>query len=96
MIRIVCPHCHASLASAELEQASVDGCLSLVCPECSSVLVSDREQKYQTLPAHFPEEAFTHARGASPAGRAIWGPPRITISVFLDSKKDRNMPKFVK
>ncbi|MBT9520808.1 MAG: hypothetical protein IV101_07910 [Dechloromonas sp.] len=56
MIRIVCPHCHAPLSSAELEQATVDGHLSLICPECASVLVSDRETAYHALAEHFPEE----------------------------------------
>lgn len=41
MIRIVCPHCHAPLSSAELEQATIDGHLSLVCPECSMVLLTE-------------------------------------------------------
>jgi Zn-finger nucleic acid-binding protein len=61
MIRIVCPHCHAALSSAELEQATVDGFLSLICPECASVLVSDRGQEYHTLAEHFPEEMLAHA-----------------------------------
>lgn len=41
MIRIVCPHCHAPLSTAELEQATIAGQLSLICPECSSVLLSE-------------------------------------------------------
>lgn len=41
MIRIVCPGCHSPLSSAELEQARVDGHLSLVCPECSMVLLTE-------------------------------------------------------
>ncbi len=41
MIRIVCPGCHSPLSSAELEQAAIDGHLSLVCPECSMVLVTE-------------------------------------------------------
>ncbi len=57
MIRIVCPHCHAPLASNELEQATIDGHLSLICPECSSVLVSDNERDYHTLTEHYPELA---------------------------------------
>lgn len=36
MIRIVCPHCHVPLSSNELEQASINGKHSLICPECSS------------------------------------------------------------
>lgn len=61
MIRIVCPHCHAPLSSAELEQATIDGYLSLICPECASVLVSERERKSHTLAEHFPDEMLTHA-----------------------------------
>lgn len=61
MIRIVCPHCHAPLSSAELEQATVDGHLSLICPECASVLVSDRETDHHTLAEHFPDEMLAHA-----------------------------------
>lgn len=57
MIRIVCPHCHAPLAANELEQARVDGCLSLICPECASVLHSDKEREYHTLDEHYPEMA---------------------------------------
>lgn len=41
MIRIVCPCCHAPLGAAELEQATVDGHLTLVCPECSMMLLSE-------------------------------------------------------
>ena len=41
MIRIVCPCCHTPLSASELEQATVDGHLSLVCPECSMVLLSE-------------------------------------------------------
>lgn len=41
MIRIVCPACHSPLSSAELEQATIDGHLSLVCPECSMVLLTE-------------------------------------------------------
>jgi hypothetical protein len=32
MIRIVCPSCHSPLSRAELEQATIDGHLSMVCP----------------------------------------------------------------
>lgn len=55
MIRIVCPHCHAPLSTAELEQVSIDGHLSLVCPECSSVLVSE---PVELAEAHSLEEHF--------------------------------------
>lgn len=57
MIRIVCPHCHAPLSTAELEQVSIDGHLSLVCPECSSVLVSEpvELEEDHSLEEHFAE-----------------------------------------
>jgi len=58
MIRIVCPHCHASLSSAELEQVTLNGFLCLVCPECSTVLVS---QPHADVGAHQPAEAIAHA-----------------------------------
>lgn len=63
MIRIVCPHCHAPLSSAELEQANINGQLSLICPECASVLVSESKPVVEThsLAEHFPEASFTHA-----------------------------------
>ena len=61
MIRIVCPHCHVPLSSAELESAMVDGHLSLICPECASVLVSESERAYHGLAEHFPDETFAHA-----------------------------------
>ena len=61
MIRLVCPHCHVPLSAAELEQATVDGHLSLICPECAAILVSDSEQPYHTLAEHFPEATRTHA-----------------------------------
>lgn len=41
MIRIVCPGCHSPLSSVELEQATIDGHLSLICPECSLVLLTE-------------------------------------------------------
>jgi len=47
MIRIVCPGCHSPLSSAELEQATIDGHLSLVCPECSMVLLTEPVGEYQ-------------------------------------------------
>lgn len=63
MIRIICPSCHSSLSSAELEQATIDGHMSLVCPECSSVLVSEpaAAEDYHTLEEHFAEPPFAHA-----------------------------------
>ncbi len=63
MIRIVCPHCHAPLSIAELEQATIGGHLSLMCPDCSSVLVSEPSEtnEYHTLEEHFAESVSTHA-----------------------------------
>jgi RNase P subunit RPR2 len=53
MIRIVCPHCHAPLSAGELEQVSISDRLSLVCPECFMVLVSDQtlDQQASAAPA---------------------------------------------
>ena len=51
MIRIVCPHCHAPLSAEELEQVSITGRLSLVCPECFMVLVSEPTPDPQSLAA---------------------------------------------
>lgn len=41
MSRIVCPFCHAPLATQELETASIGKHACLVCPECENVLVTD-------------------------------------------------------
>lgn len=63
MIRIVCPSCHSPLSSAELEQATIDGDLSLVCPECSSVLLSEPDvvEEYHGLEEHFADHSVAHA-----------------------------------
>ena len=63
MIRIVCPHCHAPLSIAELEQATIAGHHSLICPECSSVLLTEPTQAgdYHTLEEHFAELPVAHA-----------------------------------
>ena len=63
MIRIVCPHCHAPLSTAELDQATINGHLSLLCPECAAVLVSEAAPEGEThsLAEHNPEESFAHA-----------------------------------
>ncbi len=63
MIRIVCPHCHAPLSSNELEQATINGQLSLLCPECAAVLVSEvAPEGYPRSPAeHNPEAFIAHA-----------------------------------
>lgn len=41
MIRIVCPSCHAPLSTAELEQVTTSTTLSLACPKCGMVLLSE-------------------------------------------------------
>lgn len=63
MIRIVCPGCHSALSSAELEQATIDGHLSLVCPECSLVLLSEPvvTEEYHSLEEHFADQSAIHA-----------------------------------
>ena len=63
MIRIVCPHCHAPLSSADLEQATIAGHLSLICPECSSVLLSEPDvaDEYHGLEEHFAGQPALHA-----------------------------------
>jgi phage FluMu protein Com len=58
MIRIVCPGCHTPLSSAELEQATIDGHLSLVCPECSMVLLTEPVEEHT---AQQPAETPLHA-----------------------------------
>lgn len=58
MIRIVCPGCHSPLSSVELEQATIDGHLSLVCPECSMVLLTEPVDEQRTTQ---PQEAPAHA-----------------------------------
>lgn len=58
MIRIVCPGCHSPLSSAELEQATIDGHLSLVCPECSMVLLTEPVDEHLSQQ---PEEVSAHA-----------------------------------
>jgi RNase P subunit RPR2 len=57
MIRIICPHCHAPLSSADLEQVTIADHLSLICPECSAVLLSEPvdSQAFHTLDEHFAE-----------------------------------------
>lgn len=63
MIRIVCPHCHAPLSTTELEQAMINGYLSLMCPECAVVLVSEAapDAESHSIAEHYPEEYFAHA-----------------------------------
>jgi len=63
MFRIVCPHCHTSLSTDELEQATIAGQLNLVCPECSSVLLSEPttvELEYHSLEEHFADTYAAH------------------------------------
>ena len=63
MIRIVCPHCHTPLSSTELEQATIAGHLSLICPECSSVLLTEPvvTEESHGLEAHFADQFAAHA-----------------------------------
>ncbi len=62
MIRIVCPHCHPPLSSLELEHAPLNGASRLLCPECSSILVSDSpEPESHGLAEHYPDESVAHA-----------------------------------
>lgn len=62
MIRIVCPHCHAPLSTLELEHATLNGNSCLLCPECSSILVSDSpDPESHGLSEHFPDESCAHA-----------------------------------
>jgi len=63
MIRIVCPHCHVPLSSTELEQATIAGHLSLICPECSLVLLSEPDvvEEYHGLEEHFADQQSVHA-----------------------------------
>lgn len=63
MIRIVCPHCHASLAASDLEQATLGSHLCLLCPECASVLVSEplNEGEAQALEEAMAEHLPHHA-----------------------------------
>lgn len=63
MIRIVCPHCHVPLSTAELEQATIAGQISLICPECSSVLISEPAEPCEnyTLEEHFADRPVVHA-----------------------------------
>lgn len=41
MIRIVCPFCHSPLNAIDLETATLDDRVCLVCPECEHVLLMD-------------------------------------------------------
>ena len=47
--RIICPYCHIPLAVADLEEASLDGCRCLICPECSTALLSQAEEGAVTV-----------------------------------------------
>jgi Zn-finger nucleic acid-binding protein len=47
-LRILCPSCHISLAVADLEEASLDGCRCLICPECAAVLVNQAQAQVAT------------------------------------------------
>jgi len=70
MIRIVCPHCHVPLSAADLEQATIAGRLSLICPDCSSVLLSEPvdSREFHTVEEHFAEQRLAAACGTEMAG----------------------------
>lgn len=58
MIRILCPFCHISLATHELEVASYAGHDCWLCPECAGVLVSE--------PAVMPEGLLESVATSAP------------------------------
>ena len=61
MIRILCPHCHASLSAHELEQADINDQRCLLCPDCAAVLVSEAvEAECHATQEHCPEMANAH------------------------------------
>lgn len=47
MTRIVCPHCHAPLATTELEQVLIDARPGLLCPECAGLVVLESVSREQ-------------------------------------------------
>ena len=62
MIRIVCPHRHTALSTADLEHATLGGCICLLCPECACVLLSEsHEPETHGLAEHYADVGFTHA-----------------------------------
>ena len=78
MTRIVCPHCHAPLSSNELEQVTLAGHLCLVCPECSTVLVSE--------PLDAPQPAQRFAGLSKEIGTQDHSTPLIDSAAVLPSK----------
>jgi RNase P subunit RPR2 len=58
MIRIVCPSCHTPLSTTDLEQVTIDHQLSLVCPDCAMVLLTELAAPEG---AAIPTEATAHA-----------------------------------
>lgn len=54
MIRIVCPFCHSLLNATDLETATLDDRVCLVCPECEHVLLMDGDAQAD---APMPSEA---------------------------------------
>lgn len=61
MIRILCPHCHASLSTHELEQTDINGQRCLLCPDCAAVLGSETiEAKCSAPQVHCPDIADAH------------------------------------
>ena len=51
MIRIVCPFCHAPLSANELEIATFDGHVCLVCLVCDNLLVTEEESSQADFPS---------------------------------------------
>jgi uncharacterized protein YbaR (Trm112 family) len=55
MIRIVCPFCHSPLSAADLETATFDEWVCLVCPECEQVLLMDKAEHGAPMSAEVTE-----------------------------------------
>jgi uncharacterized protein YbaR (Trm112 family) len=84
MIRIVCPHCHGSLAFHELEQAEMSGRRCLLCPDCASVLVSESAESECDLRHHDQHRTGIHKENALPGS---------DLDLCLDRRNgDRSVP----
>lgn len=59
MIRIVCPFCHVPLSLQELIPAEMGKRTSLLCPECSGLLVTELHAEEHVSTASL--EALAHA-----------------------------------
>ncbi len=59
MIRIVCPFCHVPLSLQELIPAEMGKRSSLLCPECSGLLVTESHAEEHLNTASL--EALAHA-----------------------------------